>query len=129
MIANDGGNLKDRYLQWGEAELVAAILTCAHDNGWLAAHFRPAWTGKGWRTAVQGDGAGFFDLVLCRHDASGNAVTILAEVKSAKGKLTPEQEAWRDAATSTGMAEIRGYGARVRLWRPGDWLTVQEELR
>ena len=129
MIANDGGRLRDRYLQWSEAELVAAIIVTAHDNGWLCAHFRPGQTVKGYRTPVQGDGKGFFDLVLCRHSESGEAVTILAEVKSAKGKLSPEQEAWRDAATSTGMAEIRGYGARVRLWRPADWPAIQEELR
>ena len=71
-----------------EKELLAMVVELAQRCGWLAAHFRPAMTQHGWRTAVQGN-AGFPDLVLVR----GKRL-IFAELKSEKGKLTEEQSAW-----------------------------------
>jgi hypothetical protein len=52
-----------------EAEFLAQVLQLAKLCGWLTAHFRPAKTAHGWRTAVQGDGAGWPDLVLLRGPA------------------------------------------------------------
>lgn len=49
-----------------EGEWADTFLGAARINGWTCAHFRPARTEHGWRTAVQADGAGFPDWVLVR---------------------------------------------------------------
>lgn len=90
-----------------EAELQAQVLELARTFGWRAAHFRPALTRHGWRTAVTADGAGFVDLVLVGHGR-----VIFVELKSSTGKLTPEQELWRDALLTA--------GADWQLWSPRD---------
>ena len=72
-----------------EASLQAWIIDFARAHGWKVAHFRPAQTAKGWRTAVSADGEGFFDLVLAR----GTQV-LFVELKSAKGVLEPAQYEW-----------------------------------
>jgi hypothetical protein len=82
---------------------------------WRVAHFRPARTAKGWRTPVQADGAGFPDLVLVRDRV------IYAELKSETGRLSTDQEAWRDA--------ILGAGGLWYCWRPSDWPEVVAVLR
>ena len=95
-----------------EAELQARIMHAAGLYGWRAAHFRPARTAQGWRTPMQGD-VGLPDLVLAR-----DGVVLLAELKSARGKTTPDQELWLEAL-----------GDHARLWRPADWVSIQNELR
>ena len=67
-------------------------------TGWRCAHFRPARTVHGWRTAVQGDGKGFPDWVLV-HDRGG---VVFVELKTSRGKLTPAQEAWGEALIRAG---------------------------
>jgi hypothetical protein len=91
-----------------EDAFLAAVLDVVHLYGWKAAHFRPAQTARGWRTAVGGDGTGFPDLVLV-HPRKG---LIVAELKTATGTLNPEQLAWQAILVA----------ARVRyfLWRPAD---------
>jgi hypothetical protein len=44
-----------------EAAFTDAVIELARLGGWRVAHFRPARTASGWRTPVQGDGAGFPD--------------------------------------------------------------------
>ena len=95
-----------------EAELQQRIMHAAGLYGWRAAHFRPARTAQGWRTPMQGD-VGLPDLVLAR-----DGVVLLAELKSARGKTTPDQELWLEAL-----------GDHARLWRPADWVSIQNELR
>ena len=95
-----------------EAEFQTLVIDYAHLMKWRVAHFRPAQTGKGWRTAMQGD-PGFFDLVLARP----GHVTLFVELKSEKGQMTPAQWAWVDAVN--GDAEI---------WRPSDWPEIQKTL-
>ena len=74
-----------------EADLQRTIIEAARLHGFRVAHFRPARTEKGWRTPLEGD-AGFPDLILAL-DGS-----VLAwELKGERGRLTAEQEAWRDA--------------------------------
>ena len=91
-----------------EDDLQTAIISAAHVYGYRVAHFRPALTTKGWRTPVSADGKGFFDLVLAKPHR-----LIVVECKSEKGKLSPEQEAWRDAV----------WGAcEAYTWRPIDWI-------
>lgn len=99
-----------------EAELQTAVLELAKLFNWRSAHFRPARTARGWRTAVSGDGKGFPDVVLLRPPRR-----IIAELKAAKGKLTAEQEAWLD--------DWRAVGAEVYVWRPGDLPAIAEILR
>ena len=61
----------------------------------------------GWRVAQAGDARGGFPcLVLVRERV------VLAEVKSAHGRLTGTQAGWRDA--------LRAAGAEWHLWRPAD---------
>ena len=83
----------------------------------MTAHFRPAMSKRGrWITAVQGDGAGFPDLVLVRAPR-----VIFAELKSAKGKLSGDQEAWLLALAGT---PIESY-----VWRPAQIDEVERILK
>ena len=95
-----------RYSDISEAVFTAHVIELARWHGWLAAHFRPGMDRHGkWKTAVQGDGVGFPDCVLIKPGR-----VIFAELKAAKGKVTPEQEVWLQAAKNAG---IEAY-----CWRP-----------
>jgi VRR-NUC domain len=100
-----------------EVELQDNVVELAHLFGWRAAHFRPARTAHGWKTAVGYDGKGWPDLVLVRERV------VWVETKSETGRLSPEQLAWRDW-----LAEA---GAEWHLWSPTDWTdgTVEAVLR
>jgi hypothetical protein len=95
------------------------VLALAADNGWRAAHFRPARVMRDGRetyeTPVDADGKGFPDLVLVR----GRRL-IFAELKSDAGKTTPAQDKWLDA--------LAGAGATCCIWRPADWAFIEAEL-
>ena len=119
-----------------EAELMAAVIDLARLLGWRVHHCRPARTGQGWRTPITGH-AGFPDLVLARR-----GVVIFAELKSERGKVSPDQREWlqalsgdtRVAATRRGPERVRAVGVvdpRVFVWRPADWTngTIEETLR
>lgn len=101
-----------------EAQLQDAVVTCAQVLGYRVAHFRPAQTGRGWRTAVSADGAGFPDLVI-----AGRGQLIFAELKTARGRMSPAQVDW--------CVALKGTGVRHFIWRPADWLEgrVESELR
>ena len=102
-----------------ENQLLYAVLETAATFKWLAIHHRPARTGDSWRTATQGNGAkGFPDVVLVR-----NAV-VFVELKSSKGKLSPEQEVWRSALWD---AELSGTNIAYVVWRPADWTSGRIE--
>lgn len=98
-----------------EQQLQRAVIELARLLGWRVAHFRAAQTVNGWRTPVEGDGKGFPDLVLAR---AGRV--IFAELKGAKGKLSPEQEAW--------LEELTGGVYGWCVWRPADWADGTIEL-
>jgi len=102
-----------------EEELLNNIIALAKAFGWLIAHFRPGQTKDGqWRTPVQGD-RGFPDLVLARSIPEvGYKQLFIIELKSEKGRLSPEQKAWKDALV-------------YLVWRPSDWLdgTVERSLK
>lgn len=93
-----------------EADFQTLVVDYARLQGWLVHHTRPARTGKGWRTPIQGD-VGFPDLVLAR---AGRVV--FAELKSEKGRLSAGQSAWLKAVDGL-------------VWRPSDWQTIKEILR
>lgn len=100
-----------------EAQHQRGIIELAQLTGWMVAHFRPAQTSKGWRTAVSGDGKGFPDLVLV-HPHRG---ILYRELKTDTGKLTPEQRAWGQ--------RIAEAGGDHDVWRPRDWWLIEATLR
>ena len=105
-----------------EKEWTKTVIDLAHAYKWRVAHFRPALTKKGWRTPVQADGAGFPDLVLVRGDR-----LIFAELKTGKGKVTPEQWDWYIALCS--VAYRREANIQAEIWRPRDFDEVQGILK
>jgi hypothetical protein len=98
-----------------EAAFVRQVFQLAHLFRWRAVHFRPARTARGWRTAVQGDGVGFVDVILCRERV------VFAELKTDRGRLRPAQVAW--------VSALRAAGQEVYVWRPADWEAITGVLR
>lgn len=78
-------SLKATEAQWQDAIVQAAKLT-----GWLVHAERPAQTGQGWRTAIQGH-KGFPDLVLLH---PGRAHLVFVELKRKPNKASKEQVDW-----------------------------------
>jgi hypothetical protein len=99
-----------------EADLQAAVMDIARLFGWRSCHFRPAQTAKGWRTPIEGD-KGFPDCVLARDDR-----LVFAELKSATGKLTPDQVEWIDR-----LAHVRS--TEMYVFRPTDLDDIARVLR
>ena len=95
-----------------EAAWQMSIIKQAHACGWLAVHFKPSKVGDHYLTQVLGD-AGSPDLLLAR-----NGVLLLIEVKAQRGRLSPEQERWRDAIGPQ----------QWRCWRPSYKRAAWEEL-
>ena len=99
-----------------EAEFQRNVVELARLFGWRLAHFRPARTKHGWTTPMTGD-PGYPDLTLVRRER-----LIFAELKSDKGKLTADQQAWLDELARTGCCE-------VYVWRPADIEAVGAVLK
>lgn len=99
-----------------EAIFTTQVIELAQILGYRTAHFRPAMTAHGWRTAVSGDGKGWPDLVLLK----GNRM-IVAELKVGRNKATVEQLAWLDAFKAAGVDAF--------VWTPTDWDEITGELR
>jgi hypothetical protein len=91
------------------------VIELARLHHWKVFHQRPARTAHGWRTAVQGD-AGLPDLLLLRPPR-----LIIAELKSALGRVTPDQEAWLQAFAL--VPDVHVY-----VWRPADWPAIEAIL-
>ena len=89
-----------------EALFLAGVLRFAHTNGWLTYH-----THNSRRSP-----AGFPDIVL-----TDGHVVIIAELKTARGKLTPEQARWLSMLEHTHQVE-------VYCWRPQDWPAIRQRL-
>lgn len=90
-----------------EAAFQNQVIQLARMYGWLVQHSRPAQLPSGkWATPIQGY-AGFPDLVLAHPRG-----VIFAELKSATGRIRPEQERWLETLMSA--------GAEVYVWRPED---------
>jgi hypothetical protein len=100
-----------------ERELQDWIVGTARLLGWRVAHFRPAWTEKGWRTAGAYDAQGWPDLTLVRDRV------LFAEIKVGRNRLAPEQSTWLEA--------LREAGAEAHVWTDADWQfgVVEAELR
>lgn len=98
-----------------EAQLQRAVIDLARWTGWLVHHARTVQAASGrWQTALQGD-TGAPDLLLA-HPRHG---TLYVELKAAKGRLSDQQQRWRNTLEPTG---------RYRLWRPADWNDIQTTL-
>ena len=100
-----------------EDEWLRTIIDAAPTYGWRVAHFRPAMTGRGWRTAVSGDGAGFFDLVLVHPEQRR---VLFVEAKREGPNLDAEQIVWRDV--------VQAAGGTALVWRPHDRDLMHEIL-
>jgi hypothetical protein len=98
-------------LSMTEEQLTQVVLELAKFYGWKVVHFRPARTRHGFVTAVQGD-IGSPDVILARR-----GVVLMAELKTERGRLTPQQKHWAQ--------EI---GEQYRCWRPRDLDQIKKEL-
>lgn len=110
-----------------EAALLEAIRRAASLQGWLVYHTHDSRRSE----------PGFPDIVLVQPaemqtvQTYGGPVQIVGipgrvlfrELKTQKGKVTPEQARWLDA--------LQRAGADVKVWRPFDWGggMIEEELR
>jgi hypothetical protein len=95
-----------------ESEFLDQVIQLARIRGWRSAHFRPAKTRDGWRTAVSGDGAGWPDLFLIR-----GAEMLVAELKVGNRQLTGDQIIW--------LAAFRDAGVPAFEWRPENWNEIE----
>ncbi len=108
--------------QLSERQFQATVIEYARLQGFRAAHFHDSR-----RQVAPGvlvgdkDAAGFPDLVLCRGET-----VVFAELKSAKGKLTPEQTAWLDALVV--VAEAAPENVKIRVWSPASWADIEWTL-
>lgn len=82
-----------------EKQLLEAVRDLARLTGWLVYHTHDSRRSE----------PGFPDLVMTRRGR-----LIFAELKSEKGRLTPQQHEWMDALVGRKDWE-------VYLWRPADW--------
>lgn len=90
------------------------VIQIASTCGWDAHHIRPGKYGNTYKT----DGlAGMPDLILIGRKGQG---VIFAELKTAKGKLSPVQEAR--------IAQLLANGCEVHIWRPADEDRVLKRL-
>jgi hypothetical protein len=101
-----------RAARMTERDFQEVVIGLAKLHRWHVAHFRPAMTEHGWRTAMEGD-TGYPDLTLAR-----NGVVLIVELKTQKGKVTQQQQKWAEQI-----------GEQYRLWRPSDLESIKEELR
>lgn len=96
-------------LPMSEDDLQVAVIDLCRLLRLRVAHFRPAQKkSEKWATPVQGDGAGFPDLVIV-----GPRGVLWRELKLQRGHLTPAQIEWQMALHSAG----EDYG----VWKPADW--------
>ena len=97
------------------------VLNTAHALGWKCYHHdtqlptRATVDGRVIRTRAM-VGKGFPDIVAVR-----GSQCLMAELKTEKGKLSPEQEAWAEA-----LRDVKGI--RYYIWRPHDMDDITEIL-
>lgn len=101
-----------------EDDLLKAVIDLCKLLGLRTVHFRPAKTAQGWRTAVQGDGKGWPDLVIV-----GPGGVLYRELKATGKYPDLDQRAW--------IAALGAAGQDVAVWRPVDLISgrIEAELR
>ena len=98
-----------------EAQFQAQVIQIARLNGWRVFHPMKMQTRDGsWRTALSGD-RGWPDLCLAHRERG----FIVAELKTDKGKLSPDQVKW--------LQELAPW-AECHLWRPQDLDAIARRL-
>ncbi len=98
-----------------EADLLRSVIDLANLLGLRVHHSRPARTAHGWRTPISGH-AGLPDLVIV-----GAGGVLWRELKSATGRLSPDQIVWLKALAAAGQD--------VDVWRPALWPDhIQDEM-
>jgi RecJ-like exonuclease len=127
-----------------EEQFLKQVMQLAKLRGWKTAHFRPArekckpcrgtgkvlggkcpmckGSGDSWRTAVQGDGKGWPDLVLTKKGRM-----IVAELKRSR-KECPTDEQYQWLQEFEWIAEAAPAWIFVRTWAPEDWPEIQKLL-
>jgi hypothetical protein len=90
----------NRPVEPTETEMTRTVLDAARVTGWRVGHFRAARTKWGWRTPVEGDGAGFPDLIMI-HPAAGLCWWV--ELKTRTGRLSADQERWGEDLIRAGQ--------------------------
>lgn len=98
IAANAGASVSERDWQ-------KQVVDLAQIFHWRVAHFRPAQTSKGWRTAVSADGKGYPDLTLVRDRV------LYVECKTETGKVSDAQKEW---LTALNAADVEAYVVRPR---------------
>jgi hypothetical protein len=110
--------LNDKLLlsKISETAFERKIMKAAKLRGWLVTHFRPAQSQSGnWLTPLSGD-PGFVDLVMCKPPW-----LIMAELKSERGTVSPEQRTW-------GLALSKCPGVFYAVWKPRHWALIDSIL-
>lgn len=97
-----------------EATFQAQVVELARILGWRCNHHRRS-IGKGNRWTTATSVVGFPDLTLWRRGR-----IVFAELKSATGRLTPEQ---REV-----LASLAEAGPEVYVWRPSDFDEIKRVL-
>lgn len=104
-------------LEITERQFQDQVIDLAHVFGFRIAHFRPAKTDRGWRTAVQADGKGYPDLTMVK-----GSRLVFAELKASTRRLSSDQEVW--------LNDLRQVeGVEVYVWRPRDFDEIVRLLR
>ena len=92
------------------------VIKVARMQQWLVFHSSPSSPRPGiWRS----DGVGFPDLVLVSTSVPSRGV-IFCELKTAEGKLSPEQEKYARCLINAGI--------EYHLWRPRDIDIIADRL-
>jgi len=100
-----------------EAEFQQQVIELAHLLGWKHLHVRRTIGRKNqWVTST--NVKGWPDLFMWNERSR---LVIAAELKSAKGEATPEQEEV--------LASLHAAGIQTYLWRPSDWDEITAALR
>ena len=94
------------YYYISEEEFMRSVMKIASECGWRVYHTRDSRRSQ----------AGFPDLTLVR-----TGQIIFAELKSQKGRIKKEQQAWLDDLRKNGHVD-------VYLWRPSDLQDITEKL-
>jgi hypothetical protein len=111
-----------QFLRQTERQFQRAVVEYAQLRGWMVYHTFDS----------RRSNAGFPDLVLVRR---GHLV--VAELKSEKGRVSPDQLRWLDAlgeVEHATVAHVAGLGGvvypavEVHVWRPSDWSWVRMVL-
>jgi hypothetical protein len=90
------------------------VINLLRANGWLARIIRPAMTGKGWRTPIQGD-EGEPDIFAVHPQ---RLLIWWIECKTGKGSLSAKQEKWVMALSK---CQAVCPNVRMDVLRPEEW--------